>query len=350
VLIGRTRLGVTTSRMALVLLAAAAVGSTVSACGGSASGLDEDALVIYSGRQEALVKPLMEQFTRDTGIEVSVRYGNTAQLTAQLLEEGERTPADVFFSQDGGALGALTRAGRLEKLPDELLDTVPASYRAEDGTWIGTSGRSRVIVYDPREVPADQVPDSVYDLTDPKWKGKVGIAPSNASFEAFVTAIRVLDGDDVARKWLADMKANDVQIFDNNILILNATKEGNLQLGLINHYYWYEQVAEEGRDNMAAELKFLPGGDPGALVNVAGVGVLKGNDHSEQARRFAEYLMGESAQRYFAEHTKEYPLVDGVPPVADLPPLSQLQAPAIDLSDLDTLEATLKMIQDAGLT
>ena len=336
-------------RVVPALVAIVTLGAVASGCS-SASGLDEDNLVVYSGRQEALVKPLFEQFTKDTGIEVSVRYGNTAQLAAQLIEEGDRTPADVFFSQDGGALGALTRQSRLEKLPDELLGAVPAAYRADDGTWVGTSGRARVIVYDPRQVPQAQVPDSVFELTDPRWKGKVGIAPSNASFEAFVTAIRVLEGDDVARKWLADMKANDVQTYDNNILILDATKDGALPLGLINHYYWYEQAAEQGADTMTAKLKFLPGGDPGALVNVAGVGILRGSDHADEARRFAEYLLQPDAQKFFAEHTKEYPLIEDVQPVEDLPPLSSLQVPQIDLSDLDTLEETLKMIQDAGLT
>jgi iron(III) transport system substrate-binding protein len=335
----------------LSVLIATALAVTVAGCGaGTAGELDESALVVYSGRQEALVKPLIEQFQADTGIKVSVRYGNTAQLAAQLIEEGERTPADVFFSQDGGALGALTRNGRLEKLPDGVLDAVPSSYRAHDGTWVGTSGRSRVIVYDPRQVAEADVPDSVFELTDPTWRGKVGIAPSNASFEAFVTAIRVLRGDDAARQWLAGMKANDVQTFDNNILILNAVKDGILQLGLINHYYFYEQVAEQGMDTMPARLKFLPSGDPGALVNVAGVAVLRGSDHAEQARRFAEYLVQPKAQQYFADKTKEYPLVAGVPAGADLPPMDTLQAPVIDLSDLDTLDVTLKMIQDAGLT
>lgn len=337
-------------RLPLLLLALAAVVGVMPACAGSASGVDPDALVVYSGRQEPLVKPLIERFTKDTGIKVSVRYGNTAQLAAQLLEEGDRTPADVFFSQDAGALGALTRKSRLDKLPDGLLDEVPAPYRAKDGTWVGTSARARVIVYDPRQVPQEQVPNSVFDLTDPKWKGKVGIAPSNASFEAFITAMRVLKGDDAARKWLAGMKANDVKTFDNNILILNAAKEGALPLGLINHYYWYEQAAEEGQEKMTARLKFLPAGDPGALVNVAGVGVLRGSDRAEPARRFAEYLLQADAQRFFADQTKEYPLVSGVSPVAGLPALSSLQSPDIDLSDLDTLEETLTMIQDAGLT
>jgi iron(III) transport system substrate-binding protein len=336
---------------ALLALLATVLAVTVAGCGAKAAGeLDESTLVIYSGRQEALVKPLIEQFQADTGITVSVRYGNTAQLAAQLIEEGERTPADIFFSQDGGALGALTRKGRLEKLPDGVLDAVPPAYRAHDGTWVGTSGRSRVIVYDPRQVSAADVPDSVFELTAPKWRGTVGIAPSNASFEAFVTAIRVLRGDDAARQWLAGMKANNVQTFDSNIPILNAVKDGVLQLGLINHYYFYEQVAEQGMDKMPARLKFLPSGDPGALVNVAGVAMLRGSDHAEQARRFAEYLVQPKAQQYFADKTKEYPLIAGVPAVADLPPLNTLQAPVIDLSDLDTLDVTLKMIQDAGLT
>ena len=320
------------------------------ACSGGGEGVDEEALVVYSGRQEQLVAPLIERFERETGIETSVRYGNTAQLAAQLLEEGEGTPADVYFSQDGGALGALAKAGRLERLPEAVLDRVPADYRADDGSWVGTSGRARVIVYDPGQVTEAEVPASIFELTEPRWRGKVGIAPSNASFESFVTAIRVLEGDERARQWLEGMAANDVQAFDNNILVLNAAEDGLVALGLINHYYWYQQVAEEGEAAVPARLKFLPGGDPGALVNVAGVGVLRGSDRGEQARRFVEFLLSEQAQTFFAQETQEYPLVVGVPAAAELPPLENLQNPNIDLSDLDTLEQTLQMIEEAGLT
>lgn len=323
------------------------------ACGGGGSSGDEvdtDALVIYSGRQEQLVGPIIDRFEQETGIETSVRYGNTAQLAAQLLEEGEGSAADVYFSQDGGALGALAKADRLETLPDAVLDRVPEQYRADDGTWVGTSGRARVIVYDPDQVTEDEVPDSIFELTEPQWRGEVGIAPSNASFESFVTAIRVLEGDDRAREWLEGMAANEVQRFDNNVLVLNAAEDGVIALGLINHYYWYQQVAEEGAAAVPARLKFLPGGDPGALVNVAGVGVLRGSDQAQQAQRFVEFLLAEQAQTFFAEETKEYPLVEGVEAVDGLPPLDTLQAPDIDLSDLDTLEETLQMIEEAGLT
>ncbi|MGH8773723.1 MAG: iron ABC transporter substrate-binding protein [Jiangellaceae bacterium] len=324
----------------------------LAACGGGEGddGLDESNLVVYSGRQESLVQPIIDDFEEETGIEVSVRYGNTAQLAAQIIEEGDRTPADVYFSQDGGALGALAKEGMLAELPAGLLDVVDPRYRADDGTWIGTSGRARVIVYDADQLTEDEVPDSVFELTDPRWNGEVGISPSNASFEAFVTAMRVLEGEGAAREWLEGMVANDVQIFDNNVLILNAAEDGVVELGLINHYYWYEQVAEEGLDAVPARLKFLAGGDPGALVNVAGVGVLAATDREDEAVRFAEYLLGENAQTFFAEDTKEYPLLEGIPTAADLPPLESLQTPDIDLSDLDTLEVTLRMIEEAGLT
>lgn len=339
-------------RLTLAILAV--LGLAVAACGGNAAGdegsVDESNLVVYSGRQEALVQPVVDDFEAETGIEVSVRYGNTAQLAAQILEEGDRTNADVYFSQDGGALGALAKADMLAELPAATLDLVDPRYRATDGTWIGTSARARVIVYDPSQLSEDEVPDSVFELTEPQWKGKVGISPSNASFEAFVTAMRVLHGEDETRAWLEGMAANDVQLFDNNVLILNAAEDGVIALGLINHYYWYEQVAEEGLDAVPARLRFLPGGDPGALVNVAGVGVLAATDRAEDARRFVEYLLSAPAQRYFAQETKEYPLIAGIPTADGLPPLESLQSPDIDLSDLDTLEETLQMIEDAGLT
>lgn len=324
----------------------------LTACGGDVGGgsIDADKLVIYSGREEQLVAPVIDDFTDETGIEVSVRYGDTAQLAAQLVEEGERTPADVFFSQDGGALGALSNRSLLKPLPQQVLDRVPDSFRSADGTWIGVSGRSRVIVYDPKQVAAEEVPDSVFALTDPSWRGAVGIAPTNASFQAFVSAMRVLRGDDAARSWLEGMKANEVQTFDNNIAVLNAAEDGVIKLGLINHYYWYQQVAEEGAAAVPARLKFLPDGDPGALVNVAGAGVLANSDRSKEARRFVEFLLGRSSQRFFAEETKEYPVISGLPVTEGLPPLRSLQVPKIDLSDLDILEGTLAMIEDAGLT
>ncbi|MGQ0845589.1 MAG: iron ABC transporter substrate-binding protein [Sporichthyaceae bacterium] len=307
-------------------------------------------LVIYSGRQERLVGPIIDAFSRETGIKVSVRYGDTAQLAAQLIEEGTRTDADVFFSQDGGALGALDKRDRLSPIPQETLDRVPAQFRAGDGKWIGTSARSRVIVYDPKQLTEDQVPNSVLDLTDPKWKGQIGIAPNNASFQSFVTAMRVLKGEEGAKSWLEGIKANEPKIYDNNILILNAAERSQIKVGLINHYYWYEQVAEEGIEKVPARLKFLPNGDPGALINVAGAAVLNGTNAPNAAQRFISYLVSENAQREFSLKLKEYPLLANVPLPPDLPALNTLQAPAINLADLDTLDQTLALLEDVGIT
>ncbi|MFE3452266.1 iron ABC transporter substrate-binding protein [Nonomuraea sp. NPDC059194] len=320
----------------------------LTACGGGAEGesFDDDALVVYSGRNENLVGPLLEKLKTATGLDVQVRYGDSAELAAQIMEEGDRTRADLFFSQDAGALGALSKHGLLAPLPDDLLGRVDAKFRAADGTWVGVSGRSRVIVYDPRKVAAP--PKSVFELTDAAWKGKVGWAPTNASFQAFVTAMRVLDGEDKARQWLEAMKANGTQSYPNNVEILNAVDAGTLQLGLINHYYWYEKVAERGQNGVPSRLAYLPGG-PGALVNVAGVGVLKNAQHADAARKAAGYLLGTDAQQYFATQTKEYPLIAGVAPEPGLPKLDTLNVPEVDLGKLDSLEQTLKLLQDVGL-
>jgi iron(III) transport system substrate-binding protein len=344
------------SRHLLSAATAAALALSLAACGdGDAAGdgtTEESSasLVVYSGRNEDLVQPIIDRFTEETGIEVAVRYAGTGELAAQLLEEGDRTEADAFFAQDGGALGAIAKEGLFAELPEETLDRVDERFRADDGRWVGVSGRARVVAYNPDEVPEEEVPRSVLELTDPRWSGEVGIAPTNASFEAFVTGLRVLEGDDAARAWLEGMAANDVEIFDNNNAVLDAVDNGVVSLGLINHYYWYERVAELGEDGITARLVFPGGGDPGALVNVAGVGVVATTDDEEEAQQFVDYLLSEDAQTYFAEETKEYPLVEGVETDAALPPLEELDPPAIDLSDLDTLAETQTMIQEAGLS
>jgi iron(III) transport system substrate-binding protein len=212
---------------------------------------------------------------------------------------------------------------------------------------VPVSGRARVIVYDPREVPAP--PTSVDELTNPEWSGQVGIAPTNASFQSFVTGYRVARGDVAARAWLDGMVANDVQTFEGNTPILDAVDNGVVSAGLINHYYWYRKVAEAGEDSVPSRLSFPGGGDPGALVNVAGVQQLASSDQPEESAAFVDYLLSDEAQAFFASETFEYPMVASVPPAADLPPLESIDPPDIDLSDLDTLADTIAMIEEAGL-
>lgn len=334
-------------RLASAALAVAVlVGSLMlSACGTDNS----EKLTIYSGRNQELVGDLMKTFTKKTGIELNVRYADTAELASTIREEGDNSPADVFFSQDGGALGALQKDGRLEKLPLADLDRVKGLYRSDLGDWVGTSARSRVIAYDKRKFTDDQVPDSVFDLVKPQWKGRVGWAPTNASFQAFITAMRNLRGDAAAEQWLRAMKANGVKVFENNIAQRDAIKAGEIDLGLINHYYVLEAIAEEKNPNYPVGLHFLPASDPGSLVNVAGVAILKTTDHRSDARRFVSFLLTKEAQRYFAEQTKEYPLVHGAEPLQGVPPLEDLTAAKIDLADLDDLQGTLKLLEKAGV-
>lgn len=317
------------------------------ACGSGSTTEDADKIVVYSGRSEELVAPLIEQFTTDTGIQVETRYAGSGELAAQLITEGDKSPADVFLSQDAGALGAVSKAGLLAPVDAETLAAVPAQFSAADGTWVGVSGRARVIVYNPTLAPTP--PDTIDGLLAPEWKGKIGFAPSNASWQSFVTGLRVVRGDDGAEQWLRAFKAQDPVAFENNVAVRDAVDSGEIPLGLVNHYYLYELIHAKGDDSVVAENKYMAAGDPGGLINVAGVGLLKAAPNPEGAQAFARYLVGESAQKYFAEETAEYPLIAGVAAASEMPPLADLQPPAVDLSQLDDIEATQQLLVETGL-
>ena len=331
----------------LPVLAACSSDTSSSDAGSSAGSTESAELVVYSGRSEELVGPLFKEFTTETGVTVNARFGDSAELAAQMLEEGDRSPAQIYFSQDAGALGAVEEL--LATLPESVTSLVPEQYRATNNTWTGVTGRARVIAYDPQSVPAEQVPQSVFELTDEKWRGQVAIAPTNASFQAFVTAMRVTQGDDVTRDWLTGLVNNDVQTYEKNGLILDAVDSGQVQLGLINHYYWYEKAAEVGEDNMRAEVAFMAPKDPGSLVNVAGVGILKGAAENSAAIEFVQWLLSPNTQEWFVNNTYEYPLVEDVASAEGLPELDSLAGPDIALAQLADLPGTLNMLQDVGL-
>lgn len=303
---------------------------------------EDNTLTIYSGRSEELIADLLDTFTEETGIELEVRYGDSAELAAQILEEGDNIRPDVYFGQDAGALGALAREGVAKSLPADITDLVQDAYKSEESQWVGVSGRARVLVYDPTKVT--DLPTSYKDLMDPSWKGRIGIAPTNASFQAFVTAIRVLESEQAATEFLAAMKENAV-LFEKNSIILQAVEDGVVDAGLINHYYWYELGNQIGEENMKSRLSWFQDGDAGNLINVAGAAVLSDNPN---ANVFVKWLLGDTAQNYFVERTREYSMT-GVPDVPGIKPLNEIRAPKFDLSDLESLAETLELIRKAGL-
>ena len=329
----------------LVVTAAAGLVGTVTAESATTT------LTIYSGRDERLVKPLFDRFTKDTGIELQVRYGSSGQLAATILEEGSRSPADVFFSQESGLLGLVAREGLLGVLPAATLAKVSERFRAPGKRWVGTSGRARVIAYNTSELSVAQLPKTIWELTKPAWKGRIGIAPTNASFQAFVAAMRVVHGEDRTRDWLLGVKANGPTFYTGNTQVVQAVARGEVQLGLVNHYYLHNLRVQT--PTMPVENQFLGKGDPGALVNCAGVGILASSRKRAAAQRFVDFLLSPWAQRFIARGPggAEYPLVRGVQPRPGLPKLGSINGPEINLGRLGRdLPPALRLLNETGYT
>lgn len=328
-------------RIAAILLALLVL-VPVAGCGG------EDAdLTVYSGRNEKLIGDLVKDFEKSSGLNVEVRYGDSAELAAQIAEEGDNTPADVFFAQDAGALGSVER--QFTELPAALVGGVPKRYRDAQDRWVGTSARARVVAYDSRELKPADLPDSILDFTRPEWRGRIGFPPTNASFQAFVSAMRLELGDERTREWLEAIKANEPKTYENNIQTEEAIARGEIDVGFVNHYYAYELRAEQ--PDFPVRNHFLRKGDPGSLVNAAGAGVLSSSDARRDAERFVRYLLSRKGQAYVADELYEYPVAAGVSPPDGLPPLDELQGPSVSLEELgDELRSTLQMLDQVGLT
>lgn len=310
---------------------------------------DDRSLVVYSGRSEELISPLIERFEASSGIEVDVRYAGSGELATTLLQEGAQSPADVFYSQDPAFAGAVAQAGLLQTLPDDILSLVPARFSDGDGRWVGVTARTRVMVYNPQLVASDELPSDVWALTDPAWRGRVGIAPTNGSFVAFVSAMLLSEGEERTLEWLRGMAANDPVTFEGNSPIVAAADTGDIGAGLVNHYYLLRLSSEQG--GSTARNHFFTSGDPGALVMATGVGVLASSQHEEEAVEFIRFLLAEEAQRFFLEQVFEYPLVEQIGTPEGQTPLIELPTPNIDLSDLATvLDRATELIAEAGLT
>jgi len=304
-------------------------------------------LVIYSGRSENLVGPLIEQFKASSGLDVEVRYGSTPEIAATLLEEGANSPADVFFAQDPGGLGAIANAGLLATLPENIVGAVKEEFRSPDGLWVGVAGRARVVVYNTELLTPADLPDDLAAFTDPAWAGRIGWVPSNASFQAMVTAMRVLWGEDETRAWLEGMQANSPVVYEGNAAVVEAVAAGEVEVGLVNHYYLYRFLAEQG-ESFPARNHFLSSGGPGSLLMVAGAGRLAAGANEENALKFIEFLVSQEAQEYFTGETNEYPVIEGVAAPEGLTPIAELNRADIALTQLADLQGTTLLLQEVG--
>lgn len=305
-------------------------------------------ITLYSGRGESLVAPLIEQFESETGISVRVRYGGTSELAVLLQEEGTRSPADIFWAQDAGALGAVARQGLFRELPRDIAGSVPGIYRNTTGEWVATSGRARVLAYHPARMEGRPFPESVFDLVRPEYRGIVAWAPTNGSFQSFVTALRVTHGDEATLQWLEEMIANDVQSYRNNTAIVEALGAQEVALGITNNYYLLRFL--ENDPAFPVRQRFFREGDTGNLVNVAGAGILQSARNAAGAERFLRWLLNERSQQFFTSHVYEYPVIEGVERNPQLETLDRLLqvSPQLDLDALEDLEGTLTLLRRAG--
>jgi len=329
-----------------VLALALALALGASACGGDVS--DSERVVVYSGRSEELVSPLFEAFEAATGVSVDVRYGGSAELALLIETEGGASPADLFISQSPGALGYLAGAGRLRTLGDDVLSRVEGGFRASDGAWVGITGRVRTLVYNSELVDESELPSSVLDLVDPRYDGRVAVAPSNGSFQDFVTAMRSQLGDAATADWLAGMAANSSPNYPKNSAIVEAVRRGEVDMGLVNHYYNLRVL--EADPSARSVNHFFGADDLGALVIVTGAAVLNTSDSPASAQKLLAFLLEDDQQQTLAAETQEYPLVSGVESPPGLPRLNAFTVDTIDFGLLgDDLTGTLELIRSSGI-
>jgi iron(III) transport system substrate-binding protein len=322
-------------------------GFDTGASGGGPGEPETEGVTLYSGRIPAAIGGAVDRYEAEANHDVQVRYADTADLAATLIEEGDASPADVFFAQEPGAIGAVADAGLLARLPDDVLSRVPARYRDPAGRWVGVTGRARVIAFSRDSVKRSELPRSPFGFAAPAWRGRVGWSPASSSMQEYVTALRSRYGDERTREWLEAMVANDARDYPNNVAIRDAIAAGEIDAGLINHYYVAQAIAEEG-DGYPVGVYFPPGG-LGSLMLLTSVGVVESSDREEEALDFVRSLLAPESQGFFTTSSKEYPLARGAEPDPALGvPLAEVPSAPNDLVHLDELQATIELMQERG--
>ena len=307
-----------------------------------------DKLVIYNAQHEELLNEITPAFEKATGIEVELRNGSDLELSNQLVQEGDASDADVFLTENSPAMSQVEAAGLLDTLPSEILDVIPAMYRPESGDWTGFVARSTVLVYNTDLVEESELPPSILDLAQPAWAGRICFSPTGADFQAIVAAVLELEGEDAARAWLEGIKANGAT-YDGNNVVLESVDSGECEVGIVYHYYWARDHAENGDVSDSSAQYYFGNQDPGAFVSVSGAGVLASSDRKDEAEQFVEFLVGEEGQQIIADsYALEYPLNPKVELQDDgVKPFSELQPPQVNVSDLDA-KAVVDLLTEVG--
>ncbi|GAA0723130.1 iron(III) transport system substrate-binding protein [Halorubrum trapanicum] len=301
-------------------------------------------LTVYSGRNEFLVGPLVEYIDEEyPDLDLEVRYASSTDHVNAIINEGEGSPADVFYSVNAGSLGALASEGRTQAIPSDVADLVREEFRTDQ--WIGTSGRARTVPYDSGEYDASDVPSDIMAFPE-GFDGDLAWAPSYGSCQAFVTAMRILEGDETTREWLEAVVDSGATTYNNEFRVCEEIADGTVDAGFTNHYYI--QRVLDGNPEATIDTAFTEG-DAGAVFNVAGAAIVDTATDTELAGNFVRHLLSAEAQDYFARSTFEYPLIPDVDPIGDLPTIDELDVPDIDLTELSDLEATVDLMREAGV-
>ena len=332
------------SRVAAALSVIAVVASAT-ACSSDDGG---DELLIYNAQHESLTKEWIDAFTEETGIKVTYRQGGDTELGNQLIAEGDASPADVFLTENSPAMAAVEDAGLFADVDAATVEQVPAEYRPSTNKWTGVAARTTVFAYNTSKLREDQLPRSIMDLEQPEWKGRWGAPPPKADFQAIVAAMLQLTGEQATSAWLAGMKTN-ATLLQDNIATLRAVNDGEIDGGIIYHYYWFRDQAKTKEISANTALHYFRNEDPGAFISISGGGVLESSKKKDQAQQFLKYITGKSGQEVLEKGTSfEYPVASGVPANPALPALDTLQAPKVDPSTLDAAKVT-DLMTKAGL-
>jgi iron(III) transport system substrate-binding protein len=326
--------------------AAASTGSTESTVPSNAS--SDVTLTLYNAQHDELVTAMVAGFTEATGIKVDVRSGKDFDMANQIVAEGDRSPADVFVTENSPAMQVVESAGLFAPVEAATLAHVPSAFAPSNGNWVGVAARATVLVYNTDMLAESELPTSIMDLSDPAWKGRFGVAAGGADFQAIVSAVVAVEGHDAAAAWLKGVKDN-AKIYQGNGATMRAVNAGEIAAGVIYHYYWFGDQAESGENSSNTQLHFFGNNDAGGFVGVSGIGALKSSKNPVEAQMLLDYMTGEAGQQILADSDAfEYPVNSSVPAHASLKPLSELSMPTIDIGTLNGPEIVALMIE-AGL-